>query len=62
MPGQCLVPMVPSENIYGDGVNFMNLLMVLGFTSTIYTLINVSYNSILDLHFAMHYLYDPVID
>ena len=46
----------------GGAVNFLNLPMVLGFTRTIYTLINVSFNSILDLYFAMHYLNNPVID
>ena len=63
MQGLCLVPMLSSENLYGGGaVNFLNLPMVLGFTWTIFALINVSYNSILDLYFAMHYLNNPVID
>ena len=53
--GQCLVPMVSSKNLHGGAVNFLNLPMVLGFLPTIY-------NSILDLHFAKHYLNNPVID
>ena len=46
----------------GGAVNFLNLPMVLGFTQTIYTLTNASYNLILDLHFAMLYLNNSVID
>ena len=52
----------PSENLYGGAVNFLNLPMVMGFTQTIYTLINVSYNWILNLYFAMHYLNNSKID
>ena len=44
MQGQCLVARVSSENLNGGAVNFLNLPMVLGFTRTIYTLTNVSYN------------------
>ena len=47
---------------WGGAVNFLNLHIVLGFTRTIFALINVSYNSSLDLYFAMHYLNNPVID
>ena len=56
------MPVVSSENLYGGAVNFLNLPMVLGYTRTIHTLINLSYNSILDLYFAMHFLNNPVID
>ena len=44
MQGQCLVPMVSSENFYGGAVISLNLPTVLSFTRTIYSLINVSYN------------------
>ena len=46
----------------GGAVNFLNLPMVLGFRLTIYTLTNLSNDSILDLYFALRYLNNPVID
>ena len=62
--GQCLVPVVSSENLYGGprAVNFLNLPMVLGFTRKLYIIVKVPYNCLLNLYFAIHYLNNLIID
>ena len=55
----CSVLMVSSENLCGGAVNFLNLS---GFARKIYTLVSASYYCILDLHFDIHYLNNPMVN
>ena len=60
--GQCLVPMVSSENLYWGCCKFSELSHCVGIYTDNLCISKLSYNSILNLHFAMHYLNNPVID